>query len=179
MKRTLMVFLSLCCFIGGLGFYAISKQWLIIHYPRQTQVVRNETVEKKKVWLWYWHQEKWKSEQVDLIWSSHKAKTIKYLIDSWLNLLDEEKITSKKVSLQTALLSPSEQDVYLSFDRNPFTKEQATIDKWFWIEGLLKTIRDNGISLQGVYFLVHHQPLHDYHLDFSNAWPALGFLIKR
>jgi hypothetical protein len=82
----------------------------------------------------------------------------------------------KKVSLQSVVPSPSGVEAYISFDRNPFTKNQSTYEKFMWIEGLLKTVRENGIQLQSIYFLVHHQPLTDFHLDFSNAWPISGFI---
>jgi hypothetical protein len=44
------------------------------------------------------------------------------------------------------------------------------------IEGLLKTLRENDIKIQRIHFLLHHQPLVDYHLDFSHPWPLEGFL---
>jgi hypothetical protein len=90
--------------------------------------------------------------------------------------MDEERLMSKKVSLQSVILTPNEKDAYLSFDRYPFSPESPTVEKFMWVEGLLKTLRDNGISLQGVRFLVHHQEMLDSHLDFSNPWPGIGFL---
>jgi hypothetical protein len=63
----------------------------------------------------------------------------------------------------------------LSFDRSPFPTEWTTYEQWMWIESLLKTVRDNDIRIQRIRFLVHHQELIDYHLDFSNPWPIIGF----
>ncbi|HZW61067.1 MAG TPA: hypothetical protein VFF04_02480, partial [Candidatus Babeliales bacterium] len=99
-------------------------------------------------------------------------------INSWLSLLDEEHIMDSKVMLQTAILSQSGQEAFLSFDRNPLPAECATFETWMWVEGLLKTIRENDIQLQSIRFLVHHEPLIDEHLDFSNSWPAQGFLDR-
>jgi hypothetical protein len=102
---------------------------------------------------------------------------MQYLINAWLTLLDEENVMSKKVTLQSALMS-AHGHLYVSFDRNPFDENSPTYDTWMWIEGLLKTIRENEPSIQSVHFLVHHHPMEDNHLDFSNPWPITGFLNK-
>jgi len=110
-----------------------------------------------------------------MLWTGDKATNIQYLLQSWLSLLDEEQAMKKKVSIQAVLLASSDTQAYLSFDRNPFGQDDSTYDKLMWLEGLLKTLRENEIKLQGVYFLVHHQTMDDYHLDFSNPWPMYGF----
>lgn len=161
-------------------FFAWQRGWIIINVnatPPDAHIVNTSlpTVIKKKVTLYYWHMGGWKKETTDLIWHEQKAITIEYLINSWLTLLDEEQLMEKKVTLQTVLLTQSDQ-AYLSFDRQPFSKESTTYEKWMWLEGLLKTIRDNGIKIQGIQFLVHHQPLKDTHLDFTNPWPLSGFM---
>jgi hypothetical protein len=83
---------------------------------------------------------------------------------------------TKTVSLQSAMLSPAQHELYISFTRNPLEKEKSIQEKWLFIEGLLKTIRENGLMLQAIHFLVQHQPLNDPHLDFSKPWPLQGFL---
>jgi len=82
----------------------------------------------------------------------------------------------KKITVQTVLLSTSDQVAYLSFDSDPLSKESSTFDKWMLIEGLLKTIRENSVRLQQIQLLVHHQLMQDPHLDFSKPWPVDGFL---
>jgi len=126
--------------------------------------------------LQYWHKKKWNKEKIDLLWTNDKAKNIQYLINSWLALLDQEDVMPKKVSLQAVLLSSCANIAYLSFDRNPFSENSTTYEKLMLIEGLLKTVRENDVKLQSVHFLVHHQIMGDYHLDFSNPWPIHGFL---
>ena len=176
-KRTLVV--SVLCFVTGFLFLALQRQWIIFRLPFQAheQHARAD-VQKRGVRLFYWLHDKWNSESTEVIWSANKAHTIKHLVDSWLTLMDEEQLMDKKVSLQSAILSFNEQEVFLSFDRNPFTKESPTFEKWMWVEGLLKTLRDNDIKIQTVRFLVHHQDMHDADLDFSNAWPVIGFLVS-
>ena len=126
----------------------------------------------------YWHNGAWQTEHQELIWGSNTEKNCLYLINTWLTLLDEEGIMEKRVTLQTALLSPSGQEIYLSFDRSPFQPEDSTFAKWMWIEGLLKTLRENEVKLTNVQILVHHQPINDQHLDFTNPWPLQGFAQK-
>jgi hypothetical protein len=88
----------------------------------------------------------------------------------------EEKIISKAISVQSAMLSPAGHELYISFNRNPLKKEKSTYEKWMFIEGLLRTVRENKIVVQAIHFLIHHQPINDHHLDFSKSWPLVGFL---
>lgn len=170
------------CFISiaiGILFFVLQQEIVIINYPN-TRMEQNLSIKatKKLVKLIFWHQNKWKTETQELIWHNDTSKNIYYLINNWLTLLDEEKIMNKKVSLQSVLLSPSEHEAYLSFDRNPFSKQQTTFSKWMIIEGLCKTIRKNNITLQQIQLFVCHKPLQDLHLDFSKAWPINGFLNR-
>src|SRR5690606_23993747 len=93
-----------------------------------------------------------------------------------LTLLEEEQVLEKKASLQSVTQSISSNDVYISFDRTPFNEDAPTFDKLMIIESILKTLRENGITIPNIYFLVHHQIMKDLHLDFSHAWPIEGFL---
>jgi hypothetical protein len=161
----------------GFAFLAHRQEWLIINWPAppSEQATTAARTEKRTVKLYFWSQDRWKHEAVEILWSDDKAQSAKYLVDAWLTWLEEEGVDKDKVSLQAALLSPSGQELIVSFDRVPFTEEQSTFEKWHWIESLLKTIRDNAIKLQQVRFLVHHQPIEDYHLDLGRAWPLIGF----
>ena len=173
--------LSLLCAIGGILFYALNRGWIIINSPftttnSQTQPVRMPEAPQKKVTLFFWHHNAWHQETTQLVWGEYSGQNIAYLINSWLSLLDDEKITSKKVSLQTAMLNAAGTQLYISFDRSLFSKEAPTHEKWMIIEGLLKTLRHNGIAPQSVRFLIHHQPFIDSHLDFNSPWPIHGFI---
>jgi len=183
MKKKSIILISLLCALTGMLLYAFTKSWIIIHAPSSNNFVSfdyqtNQAISKKKVTLWFWKDEKWHSETTELVWSDAKADALYYLIASWLKLLDEDDMMHKKISVQSVLLSPAGSDVYVSFDRYPFAS-QATINaKLMWIEGLLKTIRENKIAIQGIRFLIHHKTVQDPHLDFSKEWPITGFLDK-
>jgi hypothetical protein len=175
--RNKIIFFSLLGFCIGLLFLAFQNNIIIIRNPFARHLLQEQPgVEKKKVKLFYWHHDKWNNEEVDIIWAANKAQTLKYLIDSWLTLMDEEHLMEKKTSLQAVVLGSSENDIFLSFDRNPLSREGTIFEKWMWLEGLLKTIRDNDLKVQSIRFLVHHQDMYDTHLDFSNPWPSIGFL---
>lgn len=135
----------------------------------------SSVIQKKQIILYYFHGDKWKTEKQELLWSESLEKNIFQLVNAWLTLLDEERITAKKIMLQSALISTAS-CVYLSFDHNVLSKEETIFKKWMIIEGLLKTLALNGITISHVQFLVQHQPLHDAHLDFSLAWPVHGFM---
>lgn len=170
------IFLIILSLLLALLFVAHRQEWLIINWPaRPSEQTSATKTEKRSVKLYFWTQDRWKHESVDILWSEDKAQSAKYLVDAWLTWLEEEGTDKDKVSLQAALLSPSGQELLLSFDRAPFTEEQSAYEKWQWVESLLKTIRDNSIKVQQVRLLVYHQPIEDYHLDFGRAWPLIGF----
>lgn len=170
--------LSILALFIGIIFFMIEKKWIIFQHKKTINIdlMKNIEIRKKNLKLVYWNRDKWNYEDIELLWTEDKAKNIKYLIDSWLTILDEDKIMTKKVTLQDVALDSSGQEAILSFDRNPLNKENPTYEKLMWIEGLLKTIRDNNIQIQRIRFLVHHQTLNDNHLDFSSSWNLYGFL---
>ncbi len=164
----------------GIILFACMNGWIIFKFPSYKSDIAhyktNKEITRKNVSLIFWHNQKWNSETLDLIWSNNSNDNVYYLINSWLNLLDEEQAMQKKIMLQTAMTSPSGNELFLSFDRNPLAKESSTFDKWMWAEGLLKTLRKNGVTIQNIRFLAHHQPINDDHLDFNNPWPVQGFI---
>ncbi|MCK5632771.1 hypothetical protein KAH94_03415 [bacterium] len=173
------VIVSVLFFFIGFLYFASNHGWLIMRFPsykseiQQTQ--KNLRAHKKKVKLIFWHNKKWNHETVEILATNDDAQTTAHLINNWLTLLDEENIMTKKVTLQSALISQNRQ-LYLSFDRNPFDEQSSTYKKTKWTQGLLKTVLQSAISVQSIQFLVHHQTMNDYHLDFTNPWPINGFL---
>ena len=173
-------YVVLACISLGIGvvFYAYLQEWIVICWPgaRTSSVSMIHPGSKKKVTFSYWHNGTWRQEMQEVIISTHKSELLHAIMNGWLVVTEEEGISDKKVSLQTVLLSSNDTYAYFSFDRNPLPSECSTFYIWMWVEGVLKTLRENGIHLQGVYFLVQHQPLQDEHLDFSNPWPLTGFI---
>jgi hypothetical protein len=172
-KTALLCILSLC--VAALLF-ALWKEWIIIHVPYgQIRYEQKESATKKQVTLWYWSQNRWHNEKTELLWSQKMSENISQLVSALLVLLEEEKLIDKKTTIQSVALSGDGLTAFISFDRAPLAKQASVYIKWMTIEALLKTLRENGITLQQVQFLVHHQPMQDMYLDFSHPWSISGF----
>ncbi len=180
--NSLLIFASLLTIFCSVFYFAYNHQWIIFKNPfyscYEKRTIERVMTQKKSIKHFFWHHDAWRQEIAEILWSDEKVHALSSLITSWLTILDEEKINIKKISLQSIAISATKQEVFCSFDRNPFSKQQSTFEKIMWIEGLMKSIRESGIKIQAIRFLVHHQPLIDTHLDFSNAWPIEGFLIE-
>lgn len=165
-------------FILGLLTFAFYQSWIVVRWPVYAKNKKLTTITNKKTFkLIYWHDDNWHTEDVGSIWSANNTEqNIQYLVNNWLSLLEEEKVMPIKVTLQSVMLSPSGNQAFLSFDRQPFNLESSTLKKLMWIEGLLRTLKQNMVTVQSVHFLVHHAHMDDDHLDFSFAWPLEGFL---
>lgn len=175
-KKTLLI-VSIISFICGLFFYSLYTGTIIIRpIMNKVQARAYNPSSKKTVMLYYWNHQGWQKEICDVLFSDNLTTTATQVIRSWLNVLDEEGITKKKITLQSATVSSSLNELFISFDRNPLYKELAVFEKVMWIEGLLKTLRENDLIFTHIHFLVHHQPLNDPHLDFSQSWPMTGFI---
>ena len=177
--------LAIICFTSGILLFAYHHGLIVIRWPgkQRTPTTAYHHATKKSITLQYWHHGSWHTEKNQLIMVDDTAQALAYLISSWLTLLDEEivrtsapQISTKKVELQTALISPTGHELFLSFDRTPFSPQQSIYEKWMWIEGLLKTIKAYDATISHVHLLVRHKPLQDIHLDFSNPWPITGFI---
>lgn len=123
--------------------------------------------------------ETWQTEKKTALWST--TDTIynsKMVIQTWLTVLYEEKIISKKVALQSILSPYNGHTLYCSFDRNFLDKDISIHAQCLIIESMLATLRINNCTYQEVHFLVDHKPLPSVHLDFSKPWPADGFFNK-
>ncbi len=171
------IIISSAAFISAILFFAVYNQWILFRHSwtGTYEISQSVSLQKKQICLFYFHGDKWKSEKQEMLWSHNTEKNIFQLINAWLTLLDEESVIAKKITLQSALLSASH-CAYLSFDNNILGEQETIFKKWMLIEGLLKTIVLNDIPVTQIQFLVHHQILHDAHIDFSLPWPIHGFL---
>lgn len=177
MNKNFYIIISIIALSLGLLFALYQKELIILRLPSYSHdTKRNKKTIKKNITLWYWNNSKWNPEQLDSIWATNELENIHILISNWLTLMEEEKVIDKKVILQNVLPSIDEAEVYISFDRTIFNEENSTLNKLMVIEGLLKTLKENGIQAQKAKLFVQHQPMADPHLDFSHPWPITGFL---
>lgn len=179
-QATKMLWLSIFSIGVGLIYFGIQKQIIIIRIPSYTakQILGEGQVQQKRnITLSYWFQGSFKQEPITVIDAENPSDTLRYIVTNWLILLDQTAALSKKVSLESVMISSSH-DAYISFDHSIFTKNEPTYEKWMRVESLLKTIRAANMGISRVYIHVHHRPLLDVHLDFSRAWPVHGFLAN-
>lgn len=175
MKDKTYFYVSGILFVLGILAYAIYQEYIIINPKKSFLTVKTENTTNKKKVILYFYKNNWQQDYVHLLFSENKAQNAQLLVNRWLEIAHEEGISKKKISLQNAFIIMSEQELILSFDNSLFGKESSTFDKWMFIEGILKTIKENMPTIKKVRFLLLHQPLIDTHLDFSNAWPVSGF----
>ena len=167
-------------FVAGLLFFLYYNEVIVLRWPHRAGVVGVSSpvsaTARKNTKLVFFKHGAFRTEEQELLWGECVQENIRYLIGAMLAVWEDEQVTQKRITLQSAILNPSGQTLYLSFDRVPFDKEASTFDKWHTVEAILKTLRDNDVDVREVYFLVHHERLVDSHLDFSNPWPLRGFL---
>jgi hypothetical protein len=174
MKKYLL--LSLFSLSIGNILFLYFNEIIIINFPRLIIKKDNTIVAyKKNIKIFFWKNDKWNRESIDILWSENNSEqNIYQIINNWLLILDEEKILSKRVSLQSALINDS--TLYISFDNTLFSQESSTYNKLIILESILKTLKESNLTVNYIYFLVHNEIMEDHHLDFSNAWPISGFL---
>jgi hypothetical protein len=163
--------------LAGMLFFFHYQEWLTIcwhppyHHPTPDNCIKNKTIvvgrEKNKTWT---------EESFQILWSNNPAETFTTLTTTWLSWLEAEHVISKKIYAESVLFSPSGYEMYVSFDQNPFDKQWSIQKKESFITALLKNYKENGCTASSVYFLVHHQPLKDPHLDFNKPWPLQASL---
>jgi hypothetical protein len=168
--------LSAIMVLGGMLFYGFYNKLIIIRLPLKGGApLAHRQAHKKQTRIWYWDGEHLVHDDKKLIFSEDTQVTLTNLVASWLSLLDEEQLLSKKVVLQSVMLDPQNTTAYISFDQSPFKKSDSTYTKLMAIEGLLRTMRESKISLTKVQLLGDHTPLADAHLDFSHPWTLTGY----
>jgi len=181
MNHTRIIMIAICSLVFGIVFYSYQKEWLVLLLPHKTATHSQEkTLNDIKfiqhnITMFFWKYEKWHKESTNVIWSGDASYNVKTITNNWLMLLEDEKIIDTDIQLLSAIITPTK-ELFLSFNKDIFNFQDATYTKLMIVHGLLKTIHENDIPVQSVRFLIHHQTLIDDHLNFSIAWPIIGYL---
>jgi hypothetical protein len=168
-----------CCFALGILFFLIFGRYIIFQLPfvhAREYYANSIPSTLKQVSLHWWHTNTWKREAIENITAADKGQLIYYLLNRLMNQLHEDALLERQVSVQQVLLNHNHQEAYISFDGNPLGRQKNISQKIMIIESMVKTLRENNVALQSIHLLVHHQPLYDYHLDFSQPWPIAGIM---
>jgi hypothetical protein len=161
----------------GICYFAWQQELIILKYPFLNQQNYTQKSHTKKNIALHFFKETWIVEQSDIIWSSCDAENAYNIIRTLLQELHEERCIKKKINIDGCFTDQSQKDLFVLFDRTPFSKHMSIQQKLYLIESILKTLRVNNINvINKVYFLVNNQCLTDSHLDFSQGWPIKGYL---
>lgn len=179
MKNLTASIAIICLFIIGLLFHAYQKEWFIILLPYQMKenllTTTNTHFTQKNISLFFWKHSQWHKEEMLVVWSSEVADNVKTIINTWIILLEDEKLIETDIQVVSAFVT-MHKELFLSFNKNIYYEQDATYHKCMIIESLLKTLRENDLSIQSVRFLIHHQPMIDDHLNFMISWPINGYI---
>ena len=161
----IIITLGICSLTAAL-FFAIQTERIIFNTPGKSHVASKQT--QTTACTLYWHDNMLQPETKQIMHNGNAQEHLAYIINTWLLFLYNEDV-HKKVHAETVMLSPAGNELFISFDRNPFNKQQAIHEKLGFIESLFKTIRPH-TAARKVRFLVRHAPMCDAHLDFSCGW---------
>jgi hypothetical protein len=148
-------------------FFAFQKEWVILQKPAHINHVQVPHTEQKECTL-FWNTTLLQQENKKIIWTDDIAQNLHYVMNSWLTFLYDEEL-HKKVHVETAMLNNSQTELFISFDRYPFGKQQSIDEKLFFIKNFTQTIAQC-TNITKIRFLVRHKPLQDPHLDFGQSW---------
>lgn len=180
-KGSIIFILTIACSVVGILFFLIQRKWLIVQWtfhaePNEVTLAKKETVLKKELTFYWLKKERVCLEKVTLIWRRDKnADNIKQVVNTWLDYLKAEKNLDQSIAIESVVLSPSEQDAFLSFNQGFSWKEWSVYKKWMLIESLRQTLQSAGLPLKFMTFLVNQEPMLDDHLDFSHPLSIDGF----
>ena len=168
MKFSIIAFF--CC-LGAALLFAFQTERIIFNNPSNAYTAQKNT--QTAACTLYWHKHLLQPETKPIIKTDDAQQNLLYLINTWLTFLYSEDM-HKKVHAETVMLSPSGNELFVSFDRRPFGKQQSIEEKLGFIHMLFKTLRPH-TTARKVRFLVRHAPLHDAHLDFTCGWDIDGY----
>jgi hypothetical protein len=160
------IIISFFCASAAFIVYAIQTELIIINNERPVYTAPKQLQPLRCTF--YWHEHILQPEDALVIRSDDTQENLLHIINGWLIFIHNEGM-HKKVHAETAMLSPSENELFISFDRQPFSKQQSIGEKIGFIQNLCKTIGPH-TAAHKIRFLVRHAPMHDNYLDFSSGW---------
>ncbi len=178
MNKFNIYFISMLLFLFGILFFCYQESWIIINIPQNMEKtpITKPISQEISVQLWIFKQNKWISETTQIIKNDDITQTLQNLLNRWFAFLEEEQIISQTINVNSVALSPTNTLAFISLNQNPLNPQASTYESAMIIEGMLKTIRENKISIQSIQLLIRHQPLIDHRLNFSIPWPINGYM---
>jgi hypothetical protein len=176
------VILCTISILGGVLFLALQQQWLIIHVIApyiSTNFSSPSNFTVRRIDYTYHKHGDQRLHQQEIIWDSDIQLCALRLISSYCELLEDEKIITSHVAVDSACFDDRKNELIVSFSHNPFNDQQTVATRMVIIEDLLINVRSYFPQLKQVRFLMRHEPLIDSLLEFSFPWPVTGFQAPR
>lgn len=162
--KKIIIAISFLVFIFSFIFVAIKKEWIILNFASKKKFHQiNKTIEKKEIKIYFFKNNKFNFEDIDIIWNKEgQNSNIFQIASNWINILEEENILTQKIVLQDVFIHKS--NIYLSFDSRLFNPQWSIEKKLKIIKSLKKTLKPfyNNYKL---YFMVHYNQMPDEHLN--------------
>ncbi len=175
---TRIVTAFLAVFSIGILIYGWFNNWIIIAYqPCRTTHQQHVPIDTQTITVVYQppYHTTHQYEERTIIATDSEAERAERILQQWLSVLDESYTLYQPCHVQSVTPSPTGHLLYVSFDQAPCNPQDPAYIKWCMFETALASLRNNGITADNIHFLVHHQPISDYHLDFTHPWPIIGF----
>jgi hypothetical protein len=166
---------------AGIIFFLVERGIVFINLPKsffsKQSIGQMYVSGSKKVTYFYYKHSVEESVNEEIVWSSlSKTDQYKMLVAGWVQHGKDDGLLDQALWIDSVVLSGLENELYLSFSRSFLREDMSIAARWSLVEGLLKTCKQGSCSLEKVYFLVNHQPMLDYQLDFSGPISINGFM---
>ncbi len=167
--------LSALLMVLGFVFLMLQRNWLIIHVayspfaPGRSLAKTNSPAYQKPITIDYYKNNGWVRQEATILWHEHDlALTLKHIAKQWLNVVQDAHLLRPNLAVTTVATSSNNTEGYITLDGPLFSKEMSIKNKWYIIESLCKTLRDNEIGIQSLTIMLNDHFMEDDHLDFSH-----------
>lgn len=157
---------ALICTLGAIFLFLVQTERIIFN-TSSTVYAKPKSTHTASCTL-YWHEHLLQPEIKQIVQTQDLQENLVYVINTWLQFLYSEDM-HKKVHADAVMLSPSGNELFISFDRKPFEKHMSIAEKLGFIRNLFRTIKPH-TAARKIRLLVRHEILDDAHLDFSSGW---------
>lgn len=157
----------------GFFFFFYQESWITItlNYPTTATPPKSSKIYQKNVAIWIPRGKGLFKEICQIIQHNEQTETLKQLIDTFFLVWHEADLLEHGVQTQAIILSPTQSNLFISLQQNPFNPQSSCYEKLQLIQCLFKSIKAIAPTVLHVQLLVQHQPLQDVHLDFGYSWP--------
>ena len=181
MKKNIYFIICLTLLSIGSLFFLYQESWIVFFIPHQQMptnisIEQNSKTQEVTLWVFNSNTRSLKKESIEMIYGDDISQNLKLLINNWFLFLEEEGLIDKQIIVQSVALCERSTQAFVSINQYPFDKSMSTYQKLMIVESLLKTIRENNISISSIRLLIHHKQIVDDHLNFNVSWPIEGYL---